>query len=180
MLEGLFLEMRLRKLIHDPYKLLRAMRLREGHVLLDIGCGTGFLSLPAASIVGDRGLIYAVDVSDKYLWRLRQRADRLGVKNILTIRTRAEELDGIPDNSIDRAVFMLSLHHIGDRAEALSRVRRKLKQDGLLMVYEPIASRMLGHGTEPSEIIPLLREKGFEPQLFEKGLLFWTAVFTPL
>ncbi|GBC71328.1 Aklanonic acid methyltransferase DauC [Candidatus Calditenuaceae archaeon HR02] len=179
-LEGFFLEMPLRKLAQDPYKLLRVMGLREGHVLLDVGCGTGFLAFPAASIVGDKGLVYAVDISDKYLWKLRQRAAKLCVKNILPVRARAEELDGVPDRSADRVVFMLSLHHIEDKGRALSQVRRKMKQDSLLMVYEPIASRMLGHGTEPSEIIPLLRQKGFEPYLFEKGRLFWAAIFTPL
>ncbi|MEM4290027.1 MAG: class I SAM-dependent methyltransferase [Nitrososphaerota archaeon] len=178
--EEFFLDMSLRRLIHDPYRLLKVMRLEEGHILLDVGCGTGYLSIPAASIVGDNGIVYAVDISYKYLWKLELRAAKLGVKNILAVRTGAEELDGIPDNSVDRAVFMLSLHHIDGKEQALSQVRRKLKQDSLLMVYEPIASRMFGHGTEPSEIIPLLRQKGFEPQLLEKGRLFWTALFAPV
>ncbi|MEM0381853.1 MAG: class I SAM-dependent methyltransferase [Nitrososphaerota archaeon] len=144
-----------------------------------MGCGTGFLSIPAASIVGDEGLVYAVDVSDYYLMRLRKKAAKLGIKNIDAMRTSAEELDEVPDNSIDRASFTLSLYYIGDKAQAITRLRQKLNNDGLVMVYEPIASRFLGHGTETSVITALFTARGFEPQFVKRGLLFWTGLYSP-
>ncbi len=138
------------------------------------------MSLPAASLVGDGGVVYAVDVSDEYLQKLRKKASELGLKNLYTVRTRAEDLDGVPDCAVDRAVFMLSLHHIEDKKQALRQLRKKLKKNGLAMIYDPISSRTMGHGTNPTNIITLLRQEGFELQSLSKGFLFWTALFSPL
>src|SRR5512140_50588 len=67
---------------------LSAARLAPGESVLDVGCGTGALSLEAARRVGERGLVVGVDVSGPMLARARERAvaERL-------VRTSFERVD---------------------------------------------------------------------------------------
>jgi SAM-dependent methyltransferase len=64
---------RVRSWLQDPYKILSSLGLSRGHVFLDIGCGTGFLTFPASTVVGDKGL-YTLWMSMNGIWR------RLGVR----------------------------------------------------------------------------------------------------
>ena len=49
-------------LVRNPYKLLKAAGLEEGQKVIEVGCGPGFFTIPAARIVGDEGHVYAVEV----------------------------------------------------------------------------------------------------------------------
>ncbi len=170
---------RVRSWLQDPYKILSYLGLSRGHVFLDIGCGTGFLTFPASSVVGDEGVVYAVDVDERYLEEVRRKAARHGVRNVKVVMTPAERLDGLPPKSVDRAVMMFSLHHIGDRVKAFRRVRNVLKYGGLLYIHDPISSRMLGHGTRPEKVLKELIETGFETRKFRRDFLFWKVLASP-
>jgi len=51
---------RLLPYFRDPYKLLRAAGLEQGQQVLEVGCGPGYFTIPAAEMVGDEGEVYAV------------------------------------------------------------------------------------------------------------------------
>ncbi|MEM1987588.1 MAG: methyltransferase domain-containing protein [Candidatus Caldarchaeum sp.] len=170
----------LRRLVQNPYRLLETLGVAEGHVFLDVGCGKGFVSIAAAEMVGDKGCVYAVDVEQKYLEEVGRRAEALGLKNVKTLLTPAEALDGVVDESVDRAVMMLSLHHFVDVRKAFIQLRNKLKPSGRAMMVDPISSRLLGHGTNPSKVINLMEETGLKPYNLRKGLLLWSAAVKPV
>ncbi|HAF07103.1 MAG: methyltransferase domain-containing protein [bacterium] len=48
-------------IFRNPYRLLKAAGLKHGQKVLEVGCGTGFFTIPAAKIVGEKGVIYALD-----------------------------------------------------------------------------------------------------------------------
>ena len=48
---------RLRKWLMNPVKTLKGADLRPGQTVLEVGCGTGFFTMPAAKMIGDDGLI---------------------------------------------------------------------------------------------------------------------------
>jgi ubiquinone/menaquinone biosynthesis C-methylase UbiE len=179
MAEGVIIGSRLRSWLQNPYRVLSNIGLARGHVFLDVGCGRGFLTTPAARVVGPEGLVYAVDVSREYLRELQRLVQKLKLDNVRVVENAAERLDDIPDNSVDRAVMMLSLHHFKDRIQAFRNVRKVLRDDGALYIFDPIASRMLGHGTNPNKILQELAETGFKPIGLRKGLLFWTVTVLP-
>jgi hypothetical protein len=54
-----------------------------------------------------------------------------------------------------------------------------LKPDGALYILDPIASRLLGHGTSPDKILQELEEAGLRPEGSRKGLLFWSVMARP-
>ncbi|MEM3096212.1 MAG: methyltransferase domain-containing protein, partial [Nitrososphaerota archaeon] len=134
--EGPVIGSRIRRWIQNPYKLLALLELGRGQSFLDIGCGRGFLTLPAAHIVGAEGRVYAVDTSAKYLTELRKRVKSLNLSNVSILETDASELDGVLHKSVDKAAMMLSLHHIERKRTALTVLREKLREGSSILVVD--------------------------------------------
>ena len=67
-----------RRMAHDPVRILRPF-IREGDTVIDVGNGPGYFTVPMARMVGDRGLVIAVDIQSKMLEKTRRRAERAGV-----------------------------------------------------------------------------------------------------
>ena len=51
----------------DPEGLLRNFEVAVGSIGVDLGCGTGFFTIPLANLVGKSGKVYAVDTSKELL-----------------------------------------------------------------------------------------------------------------
>jgi ubiquinone/menaquinone biosynthesis C-methylase UbiE len=122
------------KLLH-PAKLLRSLGLRAGDTLADIGCGPGFFTLPAAEIVGVRGLVYAADIQGDMLSAVKTRATEANLTNVQVIKSSDTEVP-IRAASVDMALLAFTLHEIEPRARFLHRVSRLLKPTGKLVIIE--------------------------------------------
>lgn len=128
------------KLMHDnpllphfknPYRLLEAAGLRPGQTVMEVGCGPGFFTFPAARIVGESGLIYATDVSPLAVRSVERKIRKQGVKNVVPVLADAAS-SGLPDNSVDLS-FVFGLRHIaGGLGSLLADIYRVLKPGGLL------------------------------------------------
>ena len=66
----------------DPYKLLRAAGLEQGQKVLEVGCGPGYFTIPAAEIVGDDGVVCAVDVHPRAIERVKEKIAATGVRKM--------------------------------------------------------------------------------------------------
>jgi len=51
-----------RNIFRKPEKILRKIGLKKGQIMLDYGCGIGSFTIPASQIVGNNGVIYALDI----------------------------------------------------------------------------------------------------------------------
>ncbi|MCS7133497.1 MAG: class I SAM-dependent methyltransferase [Candidatus Caldarchaeum sp.] len=178
--EGLVIGSKVRRIIQNPYRILNELSVSRSQTFLDIGCGTGFLSIPASAVVGPEGTVYAVDVSENYINQLTQTLRKHNIQNIKVFNTSAEKLDGIPDESVDRAVFLFSLHHVEDIRAALETTRKKLKKTALLYVYDPVKTRFFGHGTTPSKVLKIFSQTGYKLLKYRAGLFFWKAIVQPI
>ena len=118
-------------IFRNPYKLLRAAGLRQGQKVLEVGCGPGFFTIPAAKIVGEEGLIYAIDVNPFAIRRVKNKIAKQGLKNVRASITNASNT-GLPESSIDLA-FLFGLRYVaGGLANVLSEMYRILKPGALL------------------------------------------------
>src|SRR5690606_38217362 len=77
-------------------RLLALAALRPGERVLDIACGTGLVTLPAAERVGPSGSVMATDISEAMITRIRDEAARRGLPHLTAARMDAERLD-VPD-----------------------------------------------------------------------------------
>ena len=118
-------------LFRDPYRLLKTAGLKPGQKVLEVGCGPGFFTIPAAKIVGNEGLIYAVDVHPLAIKRVQKKIVEKQIKNVKPTLTNASETE-FPDQSIDLA-FVFGLRYIAGGLENLiSEMHRILKPGGTL------------------------------------------------
>jgi len=113
----------------DPEGILSLVGLRKGMVFIDIGCGEGFFAIPAARRVGPEGRVYAADISAEAVGRLRDRAGKEGLKNLL-IRVGEAETTVFCDRCADIVFFGIDLHDFRDPAAVLRNAVRMLRPDG--------------------------------------------------
>jgi len=118
-------------------KFLRKVGLWPGQIVLDFGCRVGHYAVPAAFVVGSKGIVYAVDKEQQVLNELQQKAIANNLKNVKTVKTSGQTTLDFKSKSIEVVLFYDVLHYFGkhDRKKLYQETQRVLKQDGFLSVY---------------------------------------------
>jgi ubiquinone/menaquinone biosynthesis C-methylase UbiE len=112
-----------------PEEVVAALQLREGEAVADVGAGSGYFTLRLAKAVGERGRVYAVDISPDMVRHLNRRLRDAGVRNVCTVLSEpADPL--LPDASVDRVLIVDTWHHVEDQPAYLERLKRVLKPGG--------------------------------------------------
>ena len=123
------------RLFVNPYKLLNAAGLKPGQKVLEVGCGPGFFTIPAAKIVGEKGSVYALDINPMAVEIVRRKTKENNLKNVQVLLADASET-GLPDKSIDVA-FLFGVIHALDNVDMVMReMHRVLKMEGVLSVQK--------------------------------------------
>ncbi len=123
---------------------------RPGQVIADIGAGRGWLSEAIAKTLGADGLVYAVEIKEGLVRRLR----RGSMPNVVPVLSVADDVS-LPENSLDTAMMHDVAAHIEEagRPRFYASVARALKPNGRLVIFDP-------HG-EARSMLDELREYGF-------------------
>jgi ubiquinone/menaquinone biosynthesis C-methylase UbiE len=114
-------------------KLVKALGGRDGRCFgdaLEIGSGTGYFSLNLVQL-GVIERLTATDISPGMLKRLAATAAALGVEDVTTLATEAEQLP-FEDESFDLVFGHAVLHHIPDLDRAFVEFRRVLRPGGMI------------------------------------------------
>jgi len=116
---------------------LRKIGVKVGQTVLDFGCRVGHYTLPAAKIVGNNGIVYAVDKEQTVLNELQKKARAHNQKNIKIIRTSGRTKLPLENKAIDVVLLYDVLHYFEKRVrkKLYQETFRLLTQDGLLSVY---------------------------------------------
>jgi ubiquinone/menaquinone biosynthesis C-methylase UbiE len=128
---------------HSPRRLKKEMKLvnsgmiKQGQKILDIGCGTGHLSIEMARIVGESGEVYAMDIHPLAIASVNKSIRTKGIKNVKTILTSKLET-GLPDCYIDIIFVINSYDMIRNKRKLHSEISRLLKSDGRLIICNRI------------------------------------------
>jgi ubiquinone/menaquinone biosynthesis C-methylase UbiE len=107
--------------------------LQPGERVLDIACGTGLITFPAAHAVGPEGAVVGTDLSGEMVEAVQSEADRQRLTNLSLGRMDAENLD-LPDESFDVALCALGLMYAPDPIEAMREMHRVLVPGGRAVV----------------------------------------------
>jgi len=131
-------------------KVLAEVNIEPGFNVLDYGCGPGNYAVAAAKLVGETGMVYALDIHPLAVKQVQKTAARKGLANIETILSDCAT--GLPDESIDVVLFYDTLHKLNEPDKVLAELHRVLKPDGILSFSDhhlkenEMTSRITGKG----------------------------------
>ena len=127
-----------RRLVNNPDKIL-APYVVDGMTVLEVGPGMGFFSLPIARRVGPTGKVICVELQEKMLEGLRQRAIRAGLAGRIETRGCTVDTLGIGDlaGRIEFVLLFYVAHEVPDVARLLAEIAAAMKPGGRCLVVEP-------------------------------------------
>lgn len=120
-------------LFRDPYEVLDAAGLEPGQRVLEIGCGPGFFTVPAARVVGEGGAVLALDVNPLAVRKVQRKIDQAGVTNAQVTLSDAAHTN-LPDGSFDLAFVFGFANPIGGMGLIWQELYRLLGPAGTLAV----------------------------------------------
>jgi len=147
-------------LFRDPYKALNAAGLASGQKVLEVGCGPGFFTIPAARIVGEEGSVLALDVNPLAVEHVQQKIETEGVTNSKAMLANAARTD-LSDKSFDLAFVFGFARPIGGREAIWLELHRLLKPGGMLSVE--------GRLQPPDRLFQLVKRQGRISQFRKVG-----------
>jgi arsenite methyltransferase len=120
-------------------RVLRNAEPLEGSTLLDVGAGDGLIGLEALDRVGPDGRVIFSDVSPALLECCRDAVrSREALDRAEFVTAAAEDLAGIPDESVDVATAQSVLIYVVDKPAAFASLYRVLRPGGRISLFEPI------------------------------------------
>ena len=137
-----------RDLADEAGQLIRAMGVRPGMTVADIGAGSGYHTFTLAAAVGPAGRVYAEDIIDSYLAGLRSEVAARGLANVVVVRGTPDD-PKLPPAAVDRAVLVHMYHEIGNPYALLWRLAGSLKPGARVGVID-MDRRTQDHGTRPA------------------------------
>lgn len=150
--------------------ILDRLAVEPGMKLLDVGCGPGRLTIPAAHRVGAEGEVTALDIQPEMLRRVQKKLDAAALTNVRLVRAGAGE-GKVGRDKFDRALLVTVLGEIPDRKAALLEIFQALKPGGILSTTEVLPDPDF---QTPGTVRRLAFEVGFKEQAYFGGFPAFT------
>jgi ubiquinone/menaquinone biosynthesis C-methylase UbiE len=122
-----------------PMDLVAQLNIREGSQVADIGCHEGYMTIILATVVGSKGKVFAVDVDQSKLDKLKiHLSDRL-INNVTLVKGEQDN-PKLAINSLDAVIIVDTYHEMDEHDKILQHIKSALKPGGRLVICEPIAA----------------------------------------
>jgi ubiquinone/menaquinone biosynthesis C-methylase UbiE len=149
-----------------PDEVLKALPLKRGDKVADIGAGGGYFTFKMAKKVGNVGYVYAVDTDRRSLDLIRTSAEERGLTNVKGLYTNGG-VPEIPASSLD-IVFMRNVcHHIEDPIVYFRKLRKMVKKNGIIAIIDYNGSErfsfhsLFHHSIDVRELSEWMGEAGY-------------------
>jgi ubiquinone/menaquinone biosynthesis C-methylase UbiE len=121
--------------VKNPYAIQKEIGVSNGMTVIDVGCGPGFYTIPAAKLVGINGKVYALDMYKKVQTIIKNKMNIENLKNIDIIIGSADNT-GIEDDNVDLEIMFGFIHNLAGINEIIREMNRILKLNGILAVQK--------------------------------------------
>jgi SAM-dependent methyltransferase len=167
-------------------RVMDLLAIKQGSNVADIGAGSGWFTIRAATRVGEKGTVYAVEINPDYLSYIQERAVDQKLSNIRTILGKEDD-PLLPRDSVDAVLILKTYHEIAQPILLLSRLREALKSGALLGIIDRNGNGK-DHGISSRVVIKEAAEAGFslveqydfvKPDGMDYFLVFRVAIAAP-
>lgn len=118
-----------------PTKLMKALNLKRGMVVCDLGAGSGYFTFRLSKQVGNTGKVYAVDIQPEMCEVLDKRAKQLKITNVETV-LGTEKDPKLPTAAIDLILMVDVYHEFNYPYEMIEAMVKALKPGGKIVFVE--------------------------------------------
>jgi ubiquinone/menaquinone biosynthesis C-methylase UbiE len=112
---------------------IKKFGIEEGMIVVDYGCGPGRYAVGLAKLVGNRGMVYAVDIHELAIEMVRKKIEKSGIRNIKPILANGYD-STLPDDTADVICAIDMFFIIKNPVEFLGELKRIIKEDGMLVI----------------------------------------------
>ena len=116
-------------------QIVRALELKPGKRIADVGAGTGLFVELFSKAVTDKGRVYAVDISPKFVAHIKERVASAGLSNVEVILS-SEHSVKLAEGSVDVVFLCDTYHHFEYPGAMLRSIHSALSKDGQLVVID--------------------------------------------
>lgn len=163
----------------NPDSILKKSGLDSNTVFADLGCGSGYFTIPASLIVKK---VYAIDVQQEMLDIIGEKIWRENLKNIETVLSGESSIP-LPDKSVDVLFMSNVFHELEDREGILNEAKRILTGRGKMIIIDwkkmememgpPVEERL-----SDDEVVSICERGGFRlMERMEAGVYNYMLVF---
>ncbi len=121
-----------RKIWQNPEEILGAIEINRNYVAADLGCGSGFFTLPLSRRVKK---VYGIDVQEEMLEFLEEKIKRQKIENIELLLSGEDEIP-LENESVDLLISANTLHEFADKEKMVREIRRVLKHTGQAVIVD--------------------------------------------
>ncbi|MDQ0876567.1 ubiquinone/menaquinone biosynthesis C-methylase UbiE [Paenibacillus sp. V4I3] len=121
-----------RKLL-PPEKLLSLLPIKNNHVILDLGAGTGYFAIPAAQMTLET--VFALDIEPELLADLKTKMEEQNISNIELLEASITNIP-LTDHSVDCVIASLVLHAIKPLSLGIAEIKRVMKDEAYLLCFD--------------------------------------------
>ncbi|MFC1726609.1 class I SAM-dependent methyltransferase [candidate division KSB1 bacterium] len=159
-----------------PGKIMDAVGVKPGMIIGEAGAGTGYFTFPLAERVGEKGKIYANDISRSSLDKLKSRAERERVRNIETVVGKLRD-PSFPVKDLDMIIMVYVLHHLDEPVDFVKNLKKYLKPGARLVIIERDAEKDRSGSHDfmsKTQALETMKKTGFELDRTEDFLKYDT------
>lgn len=159
--------------INKAKNIIKNADIKPGMQVLDVGCGPGRVTLPAARAVGGHGHVVALDIQEKMLKKVSDKARAQGITNIVYVHAGIGQ-ESLFGNQFDRILLVTVLGEIPDQKSAFAEIASVLKPGGLVSVTEIVFDP---HYQRVAAVRKLAQDAGLQECAFVSDWFAYTINF---
>ena len=119
-----------------PDKVIKALDLKPGMVVADVGAGSGYFTRRLAQAVGNTGQVIAIDVEQKMLDYNTQELEKLGIADRAKFILAKPDDPSLPEYAVDLVFLCNVYHHIEHRVDYFAKTKSALTPNGRVVIVD--------------------------------------------